>query len=363
MIAKRLSLQNFRNIANADIEFSETVNVILGQNAQGKTNLLESLWLFSGNKSFRGSKDADFIKFGTNFTELKFWFNKENRDQSAKIVIDEGKKAYLNDIQISSVTRFMPSVNMTVFVPSHLSLIKDGPSERRKFLDSAIAAIKPSYIKLMQDYYKSVMERNRILKDMTFHSELMDIIFIYEDQIARYGSRIIAMRQKYIGYLEKKASEIYHGISGQKENLKIGYLTKVTGENVYQTFKAKLLESRKEDMLKGSTSVGPHRDDMYVYINGSSAREFGSQGQQRSCVISLKLAESEIQYEVFGEKPVILLDDVMSELDIKRQEYLFNFVRGYQIFITACEKNDARILDSAKLFEVKNGVISNYGES
>lgn len=361
MIAQRLSLKNFRNIASADVEFSDTVNVILGKNAQGKTNMLEAMWLFSGNKSFRGSKDADFVKFGEKSTELNFWFNKENRDQSAKILISDSKKAFLNDIKIPTVTQLISNINMTVFVPSHLSLIKDGPAERRKFIDAAIAAIKPSYIKLMQDYYKAIMERNRILKDITFHSELLDIIFIYEDQIARYGSKIISLRQKYIAHLEEKATQIYYGMSGEKEALNVKYLTKVSGQNLYQDFKAKLQTSRKEDMLKGSTSVGPHRDDILVSINGASAREFGSQGQQRSCVICLKLAESQIQYEVFGEKPIILLDDVMSELDIKRQEYLFNFIQGYQIFITACEKNDAKIMSSAKLFSVESGRISDYG--
>jgi DNA replication and repair protein RecF len=357
MIINGLTVENFRNIKSAKLDFSPTVNIFLGQNAQGKTNLLESIWLFSGNRSFRNSKDKEFINFNANLSKINIDFFKDDREQSAEIIIGESKKAFLNEIPLESISKFLSKINMTVFVPSHLSLISDGPAERRNFLDSAISSIKPNYLKLVQNYTSAVAERNKVLKDISYHSQLLDVLFIYEEQIAKYGSKIIENRKKYIDKLQDVAKDIYFGISGQKEEISIKYLTEVNDENMVEDFKDKLFKNRKDDIFHGATSIGPHRDDIEININGISARTFGSQGQKRSAVLSMKLAESEILTKVFGEKPIILLDDVMSELDVTRQEYLLNYIEGSQIFITSCEKTQAKMLKSAKVFNVSGGKI------
>lgn len=360
MIIKKLALQNFRNIANAEIEFSDSVTVICGNNAEGKTNFLEGLWLFSGNKSFRAGHDSDLIRFGDENARLHLDFFKNNRDQYADLTVKNSRRHYsLNGVGLKSGNELMSDMNMILFLPTHLSLIKDGPSLRRDFLDTAISVIKPDYRNNLRIYNKILSERNALLKDITFHSELSDMLYIYDSQLSRVGSAIAKLRIKYLKKLADYAAEFYRGISGNREKLDLSYICSYSEDNFdAESMQKALSENRAVDIARAVTTAGPHLDDFSVCINGRSAKVFASQGQHRSAVLCFKLAEAEIQNDVFGERPVILLDDVMSELDRGRQEYLYECTKGSQILITYCEKNEAMLLSPSRLYEIDGGSIT-----
>ena len=356
-------LEDFRNIENMLFLPHEEVNVIYGQNAQGKTNILEAIWLFTGCKSFRGSKDNDFIKFDSEFSKISLNYEDKIREKKSEIIFSDKKKTFLNGVEKKSTTDFIGEFYAVIFSPSHLSLIKDGPAVRRKFLDTAICQLKPKYAKTLSSYRKVILERNSLLKDIQYHSELYDILDVLDEQLAKYASTIINERIKYIDLLSKHSEEIYSGISENKEKLSIKYLCGLnslekTGINdIYDYLSLKISESKKEDIILKSTSVGPHRDDIEINIDNISARSFGSQGQQRSCALALKLGESEIIKNLTGENPVALLDDVMSELDEKRQDYVLNHIKERQVFLTCCDPSQVLRLCKGKSFLIEKGKI------
>lgn len=356
-------LNNFRNISDISFLPDSEVNVIYGQNAQGKTNVLEAIWLFTGCKSFRGSKDSEFIKFNTDFSKISLDYCDNIREKKAEIIIGEKKKAFLNGVEKKSTTEFIGEFYSVIFSPTHLSLIKDGPSERRKFLDSAICQLKPKYAKTLTSYKKIVLQRNSLLKDISYNSELYDILDILDEQLKKYASLIIFERLKYIDLLSKNSEEIYAGISENKEKMSIKYLCGLDAlekndlNDIYDFLSEKIKEARKDDIFSKTTSIGPHRDDIEININNISARSFGSQGQQRSCALALKLGESEIIKSVTGENPIALLDDVMSELDEKRQDYVLNHIKERQVFLTCCDPSQVLRLCKGKSFLIENGQI------
>ena len=356
-------LEDFRNIENILLLPDKEVNVIYGQNAQGKTNILEAIWLFTGCKSFRGSKDNEFIKFNSEFSKISLMYEDKIREKKSEIIISDKKKVFLNGVEKKSTTDFIGEFYAVIFSPSHLSLIKDGPAVRRKFLDTAICQLKPKYAKNLSSFRKVILERNSLLKDIQYHSELYDILDVLDEQLAKYSSIIINERIKYINLLSKHSEEIYSGISENKEKLSIKYLCgldsleKTEINDIYDYLTIKINQSRKEDILLKSTSVGPHRDDIEINIDNISARSFGSQGQQRSCALALKLGESEIIKNLTGENPVALLDDVMSELDEKRQDYVLNHIKERQVFLTCCDPSQVLRLCKGKSFLIEKGKI------
>lgn len=361
----RLGFENYRNLNKGYITPSDGVNIIYGNNAQGKTNLLESIWLFTGGRSFRGAKDNDLIKFREKSAKIEMAFYSEEREQSAEITIAAGKRtAKLNGVQKPSASALIGNFCGIIFSPVHLSLIKDGPAERRKFVDAAICQIKPSYTSLLAGYNHTLSQRNTLLKDIPYHRELMDTLDIWEDKLATYGAYIVYERRKYTESLKKYSSEIYSGISDGKEKMTLEYVSSFCDDDcdniksIAEAMKKKLYGTRKEDIFAGYTSVGPHRDDLSVKIDGKSARLFGSQGQQRSCVLALKLSEATILKDKIGEKPIVLLDDVMSELDNSRQDYILNCINGWQVFITCCEPSTVTRLIEGKKIRVENGSCS-----
>ncbi|MBQ1283477.1 MAG: DNA replication/repair protein RecF [Acutalibacteraceae bacterium] len=354
MIISRLEFDRFRNLKKGEIAFDKGINVIYGENAQGKTNILEAIWLFTGAKSFRGAKDGELIQYDQKGAELKLDFFAEKRDQTATIRLGEKKDAELNGVKKGTPSKFGGVIKGVIFSPDHLSLIKDGPAERRAFLDLAINQLTPSYAALNNKYNRAVTQRNSVLKDMRFNAGLDSILDAYERQIALLGCKIIKFRKRYIELINRFAPEIYSGISGGKEKISIDYVTAADDE---ESLAEQLYLSRNEDILSGVTSVGPHRDDIEVLINGHSARRFGSQGQQRSCVLTLKLCEAAIIYDISGEQPIILLDDVMSELDEGRQDYVLNAIGERQVFITCCDKNSVSRLKEGKGIKVSDGNI------
>lgn len=368
MIFKKISLRDFRNIKELEIEPCEKVNIVCGENAQGKTNLMEALWLFTGAKSFRQTKDAEFIRFGAEKASLKAEFYAEHRDQNAEISFSPSKNLKKNGIDIKSFAEYAGTCGGVVFSPSHMNLFRDGPKERRKLIDTSLCQLYPKYLSMLTDYKKVLEQRNTVLKDAKYHSGLIDMIDIYDEQLARLGGAIIKTRVAYCEKLNLKAAEIYKGMSNDRESFFAEYVTTVLSENEHadvslstadwaQKFYDALQCSKKYDFEHGSTSVGPHRDDLEVTLDKMPVRSFGSQGQQRSCILSLKLAEAKILGESMGEAPLILLDDVMSELDSIRRDYILNSIGESQIFLTCCDKELFSGLVGGKVFTMEKGEI------
>ena len=361
MTVNSVKIKNFRNIADLSFTADNGVNVIYGENAQGKTNILESIWLFTGCKSFRGAKDNELIKFGEDFSKINLEFSDNLREKKSEIIIaDKKKNASLNGVSLRSTAELIGSFYAVIFSPVHLSLIKDGPSARRKFLDTALCQLKPSYAEHLAGYKRALVQRNALLKDLHLNSELYDMLDTWDDQLARYSSCVIKERLQYIDLLSDYSKNIYSGISENKEEFSVFYSKKISKDysvkDIYLSEIENLKNFRKEDIFS-KTTVGPHRDDLEILINNVSARSFGSQGQQRSCALALKLGESEIIKKVTGETPVALLDDVMSELDEKRQDYVLNHINDRQVFLTCCDPSQVLRLCGGRSFLIKGGEI------
>lgn len=361
MFVKTLELENFRNLENTVVTASENINVIYGDNAQGKTNIIECLWLFTGGRSFRGAKDSELIAFEQKFSKAKLTFNSCGRDQTIEINIKNGRRtAILNDVPKRYISQIIGQFCAVIFSPNHLTLIKNGPEERRNFIDSAICQIKPSYTSVLLRYKRILNERNALLKDIQKHKELIDTLDIWNERMAFEGSIIAFERFNYIKKLSGPAVGFYNGISDNKEKLELSCKNSfLCDENADRTeiknaILTALHKKQNDDIYTGFTSSGVHRDDFTVKINGRDAKSFGSQGQQRSAVLAMKLAEACVLGEIRGEKPVILLDDVLSELDASRKDYLLNRLENLQVFITCCEHS----IKSENMFYVKNGKIS-----
>lgn len=359
-----LQFENYRNLENGFIKPCEGVNVIYGENAQGKTNLLEALWLFCGGHSFRGSKDNELVAFEKKYAILKSSFYSFEREQNAEIKIVSGRKEVkINDVPKKSSSALIEKYNAVVFSPEHLTLIKRGPSLRRNFIDSAICREKLKNAIIISKYNKTLNQRNSLLKDIIKHSELKETLEIWDDALCLLGASIIFQRIKFLKQLTEFAGEYHKGISQNSETLEFSYCSnaEITPEDeekeIAKKLKKTIIKCRSEDFNTGCTNVGPHRDDIDIIINSKKAKVFASQGQQRSAVLSMKLAEAEILTKKTGEKPIILLDDVLSELDNSRQEFLLNKIEDYQVFITCCEKSNKEQLKNGKIFKVENGKI------
>jgi DNA replication and repair protein RecF len=362
---KRLEFKNYRNLVDGVIEPCEKINVIYGNNAQGKTNILEALWLFCGGHSFKGSKETEFIKFGEKFARIKASFFSQNREQEAEIIFGANKKeVVINGVKKNSSASLIEKFNAVVFSPEDLTLVKRGPSARRRFIDSAICREKLKNAILISKYNQTLNQRNALLKDIYRHPELGSTLEIWDETLCALGAKIIFQRLKYIDKLSKDAQEYHFGISDNTEELKIVYYSNCfakfgDSENeIFDKIISAFKESKNEDINSGYTNIGPHRDDFNIIINNRKAKVFASQGQQRSAVLSLKLAEANVLSELTGESPVILLDDVLSELDKKRRDFLLNKIKNYQVFITTCELKEEEGLKEGKRFYVEEGKIS-----
>jgi DNA replication and repair protein RecF len=350
---QRLTCQNYRNLQVSDIIPRNGINIIYGRNAQGKTNLLEALWLFTGGRSFRGSKDADLIGHGLQRAEVKIDFFSEEREQTAQISVENARRsAILNGIPKKSASELIGKFCGVIFSPEHLALVREGPSFRRNFIDSALCQLKPGYAALLSRYNHTLIQRNALLKDIPRHSELLDTLEIWDEKLSKYGEAIAASRISYIEMIREPATTVYAGICENKEKIDFIY-QKSVGD-----LKQALHDSRRDDINSGHTSFGPHRDDLEITIDAQSARAFGSQGQKRSVVLALKLAEAEVLFRQTGERPIILLDDVMSELDAGRQDYLLNHLNDCQVFITCCEPSTVKRLQEGALFEMDGGAVT-----
>ncbi|MCH5303938.1 MAG: DNA replication/repair protein RecF [Ruminococcus sp.] len=365
MYVTKLQFKNYRNLCDDVVKPCEKINVIYGNNAQGKTNILEALWLFCGGHSFKGSKENEFIKFGEKFAKINAEFFSQGREQSAEIIFNGIKKeVFINGVKKNSSAALIEKFNAVVFSPEDLTLVKRGPSARRRFIDSAICREKLKNAIVISKYNQTLNQRNALLKDIYRHPELKNTLEIWDDTLCSLGAKIIFQRLSYIEKLSSDAREYHFGISDNTEKLEIIYNSNCgakTGDSegeIFEKLSGALKSSKKEDINSGYTNIGPHRDDFDIFINDRKAKIFASQGQQRSAVLSLKLAEANVLSTLTGENPVILLDDVLSELDSKRRDFLLNKIKDYQVFITTCELNEEEALKEGKKFLIKEGKIS-----
>ncbi len=363
MIITSLCLENWRNIEKCLINPHSEVNVIYGDNAQGKTNLIEAIWTGSGFSSFRGGKESEFLRFGKDSAHMQILFFSEERNQKIDYLIKkETKKIFLNDVNMKSPSSLSEAFKCVVFSPENLSLLSGSPQCRRKFLDTALSGLKPSYHKLINSYKRAVEQRNALLKEISRKSRieyLWDCLDMFENHIANMGSKISSQRNALVEKLLPFSTEFFEGLSGSREILSIKYTGEIyAGENGKQLLKKELEESRNEDIRLLSTCKGPHRHDLELLINGISARDFGSQGQKRSAALALKLAEASVIAEYTGEQPIILLDDVLSELDFSRQDYIINRLEGRQVFITCCDPTPVMKMTGGKAFYTSGGCIT-----
>lgn len=347
----RFSWKDFRNLRSGELLPCPGGNVICGNNAQGKTNLLEGMWLFTGERSFRGAKDADLIRRGAPRAEIRLSFDAAGREQEAKLRVEGGKRfPELNGVPKKSCAALIGAFRAAVFSPEHLALLGGGPAGRRNFVDAALCQIRPACAGTVAEYHRCLAERNALLKDIPEHAELLDTLSVWDFRLARAGRRLTGFRRAYLEKFSPLAAKFYGGMCGGRETLELSY------EAGTEDLEQALARTRKADLILGHTSVGPHRDDVAVKIAGLDARAFGSQGQKRSAVIAMKLAEAELLGKETGEMPVIFLDDVLSELDAGRRGYLLNQIDRFQVFITCCESELGRMPPESAVFSVVDGV-------
>jgi len=368
MYIKNLELKNFRNYESINIAFNEKVNIILGNNAQGKTNLVEAIYLSSFGKSFRTSSDYKLIKFGEKETFIKVEAAKENFDTEVELLIKlkgsfSTEKFIKKDKKnITKVSDILSNILIVVFSPEDLKLVKEEPEKRRKFIDRELCQISLSYFDNLSNYKKSLLQRNTYLKEESIDPDLIDV---WDIQLAKYGASVIKLREKYIEKISRYSAVIHSGITGGEEKLEIKYDPNLSVQPTVSDQEARFYEALKmsfdSDLRNRSTQVGPHRDDVLFFVNGIDMRNFGSQGQQRTCALSLKLAELSLIKEDTGEKPILILDDVMSELDQTRQEFLIKTLRDNQLFITTTDLDQSILssLEDASIFRVDSGKIIN----
>lgn len=352
MTVNELKCRGFRNLQNVTLTPCEEVNIIYGENAQGKTNLMEAIWLFSGMKSFRGAKDAELVSHGQEFAKLELSFTNSVRENTAEITVTNRRAAVLNGVKLPGAPALIGKFSAVVFAPSFLSIIENGPSERRRFLDTAVCQLRPAMAGPVAEYGRILKQRNSLLKDVQMESSLLDLLDVLDEKLCKAGETLTAARKEYLQTLAPVAGDIYTGLSSGRETVGFEYVMKYEGG-----LASALRAARREDIINKATTVGPHRDDIEITLNGKSVRAFGSQGQKRSCAVALKLAEAEILKESTGEQPVILLDDVMSELDVTRQDFILNHIKNRQVFITCCEPGTVLRSAGGQTFEVSNGKI------
>lgn len=364
MYVTQHNAKDFRNLENAVILPDRFINIIFGENGQGKTNLIESIWLFTGCHSFRTRKNSQLIRENCERSMLDISFFAFDRDQTARLELTDKKNVWINGVHKDTPRRLIGEFPAVLFSPATLSIVQDGPGERRKFIDIAISLVKPNYAGILSKYIKTLSERNALLRQSAASGNISsDMFFSWDAQLSALGAKILRYRFEYLDMIKKQAAENYSGITAGREKLTVRYDTfcKATDfdeQSAAQTMLDELEKSRETDIRRQFTGTGPHKDDLSFFINNRNARIYGSQGQQRSCALSLKLAEADILEKITDESPIILLDDVMSELDDGRQELLLERLGKRQVFITCCDPSQLLRLQKGKAFEMTDGSIN-----
>ena len=353
MLITYLKLQNFRNYKNLNLEFINGINIIYGDNAQGKTNILESIFISSIGKSFRTNKDKELIMFNEQFAKIEANFSKSDREGKIKIELNEKKDIYLNGVKIKKLSDLLGNIHIVIFTPDDISILKNGPSGRRRFLDIFIGQLRPKYIYSLNMYLKALEQRNNYLKQIKFENKSEDFLDIWDEKICEYAENVFKYRFEFISKLKEKIKDVHNIITENNEDIKIEYISDFSNK---EEFLKKLKNNRKLDILKGYTTKGIHRDDFNIYINNNLVNVYGSQGQHRTAILSLKMSELKVVKDEIGENPILLLDDFMSELDEKRRMNFLRNIKDTQVIITCTEKINVENLNF-KVYNVKSGKI------
>ncbi|WLR50868.1 DNA replication/repair protein RecF [Bacillus tianshenii] len=369
MHIKELTLRNYRNYEHCHVEFADKVNVILGENAQGKTNLMEAIYVLAIAKSHRTAKDKELIFWDKEYAKIEGRAEKRNGPVSMQLVIStKGKKAKVNALEQKKLSSYIGTINIVMFAPEDLNLVKGSPQIRRRFIDIEIGQVMPVYMHHLSNYQKILQQRNHLLKRMQKHEKIdPSLLEIMTEQLVQVAAEVSRRRFIFLSMLQKWAEPIHHGISRGLEKLEIEYRPSVEVSHemdlskMIEAYHEKFAKIKDREIDRGITLAGPHRDDMAFYVNGRDVQVYGSQGQQRTTALSLKLAEIELIKQEAGEYPILLLDDVLSELDDFRQSHLLNTIQGkVQTFVTTTSVDgiDHQTLNEADTFEVRNGQIS-----
>jgi DNA replication and repair protein RecF len=363
MQINKIKIENFRNYHEEEVSFHEKVNVIIGDNAQGKTNLLESIYVSSLGRSFRTTKEKEMIRFDAPFARITASYLADEQEKKVEIGFSaEGKKEIkVNNIKVEKMTEMLDHFYVVVFSPEDLKIVKEEPEKRRNFIDRELCKMRISYLSNLVQYKKVLMQRNAYLKSEKKDRQAMRV---WDEALSRYGAQVILQRQTFIDEIDQISKSIHNNITQGKEQLEIKYQPNIKPEenasDLVEKMLTKLEDSYKNDLYAGNTGTGPHKDDVSILIDGIPARQFGSQGQQRTAALSMKLAEIHLIEKEKGEKPILLLDDVLSELDGERQKYLIKTLSESQLFITAAELNPqlADALPPGNFYMVTNGKIN-----
>ena len=353
-----IEVGNFRNYQNAKLEFHEHTNILYGDNAQGKTNILESIFVCGTSKSHKGSSDKELIRIGEEEAHIRMFMKKNNIPHKIDMHFrkNKGKGIAIDGIPIKKSSELLGFINIIFFSPEDLRIVKNGPSERRKFINLELSQLDSFYLHDLGEYNKALAQRNKLLKQIVYKPSLKDTLSIWDMQLLDYGSKIILRRKKFIDNLAELVAQINSKLTGGREYTKVVYEPNTEIED----FEKKLTDAREKDMHFCNTSVGPHRDDLSFINNDVDIRKYGSQGQQRTCALSLKLAEIELVKNAINDTPILLLDDVLSELDRNRQNYLLDSIDNIQTIVTCTgleEFIDGRLtLD--RIFRIADGTVT-----
>lgn len=359
--------ENYRNIVHFPFTFDRNINILYGKNAQGKTNVIEGIYFFGSGKSFRHAREKDLIKTGENYSQISIAYVDSVRENkmSVRIFRDLSKEMFKNGIKIGRVSKFIGNFRAVLFCPEHLSIIKSDPSERRGFLDHAISQINPIYLASLMEHKKILEQRNALLKSETIGQESFHLTAeILSEKLAQSAAVITQTRAKYLKRLFELVNQYMQQMTNGREYVDVHYLSHIGGEKIEELFdrennteKYRKIFSKdiKKELLIGTTIGGAHRDDFEIRLLGMNAKIFASQGQQRSIALAMKLAEGEISKEESGEYPVFLFDDVLSELDKERKNFILSELSGRQVIITTCNEEDFKGIDYGKKIFVENG--------
>lgn len=355
MYIEKLSLKNFRNYKNLNIDLCPSLNILFGDNAQGKTNILEAVYIAAMGRSQKGQKDSQIIKLNQDEAHIQVFSNKNQLQNRIDVHLkkDSKKGIAVNGIPIKKSSELFGNIYVVIFSPEDLNLIKNGPSERRRFMDMEMCQLSAIYYYDLQQYYKILKQRNNLLKTLQRNMSMKETLFAWDCQLIDYGKKIINSRTNFINKINDISCEIHKNITAAKEILKINYMPNISIDE----FEDKLNRHIERDIMIGSTSVGPHKDDLLFFINNDDVRIYGSQGQQRTTALSIKLAEIKLIEEETSYEPILLLDDVLSELDESRQFYLLENIKNVQTIITCTGIEDTikKYIDKAKIYKIKNG--------
>lgn len=358
MIIKSLELQDYRNYEYLEMSFDKGTNILYGDNAQGKTNILEAIYLSATTKSHKGTKDKDIINFNKEEAHIRTYVEKEGIQTRVDMHLrkNKSKGIAIDGQKLKKAADLLGLCNVVFFSPEDLSIIKDGPAERRRFVDMELCQLDSFYLYNLNNYNKIVNQRNMLLKDLFFQPELRETLHIWDSQLVSYGSKIIERRKLFVEQLNDIIYDIHYKLSGGKEEIKVVYEPDVEIED----FEKYLRNSQDKDMKLKQTTVGPHRDDFSFYVGEIDIRKFGSQGQQRTAALSLKLSEIELVKRLTKDTPILLLDDVLSELDNNRQNYLLNSIGDIQTIITCTglEEFVNNRFEINKIFKVSGGEVN-----